>query len=111
MFHIISFLETNEVEVVPSCWVDGDQCAWPRLRGESLTRAVKLVMKPKKEWKERKSTYTTGAVRQNPLTGKASNKDIEFNIIKWLHLAGDREGGRRERLKKREAQQHIADPH
>ncbi|XDV31521.1 hypothetical protein PO909_002512 [Leuciscus waleckii] len=52
-----------------------------------------------------------GAVRQNPLTGKASNKDIEFNIIKWLHLAGDREGGRRERLKKREAQQHIADPH
>ncbi|KAG1930482.1 hypothetical protein F2P79_022248 [Pimephales promelas] len=41
-----------------------------------------------------------GAVRQNPLTGKASNKDIEFNIIKWLHLAGDREGGRRERLKK-----------
>uniref|UniRef100_A0A9J8AGW5 DUF4806 domain-containing protein n=1 Tax=Cyprinus carpio carpio TaxID=630221 RepID=A0A9J8AGW5_CYPCA len=34
-----------------------------------------------------------GAVRQNPLTEKASNKDIEFNIIKWLHLAGDREGG------------------
>nr|XP_055049605.1 uncharacterized protein LOC129435180 [Misgurnus anguillicaudatus]XP_055049606.1 uncharacterized protein LOC129435180 [Misgurnus anguillicaudatus] len=52
-----------------------------------------------------------GAVRQNPFTGKASDKDIEFNIIKWLHLAGDREGGRRERLKKREAQQHIADPH
>ncbi|KAK2860023.1 hypothetical protein Q7C36_004189 [Tachysurus vachellii] len=39
------------------------------------------------------------------------NKDIEFNIIKWLHLAGDQEGGRRKRLKKREAQQHIADPH
>ncbi|KAG1930486.1 hypothetical protein F2P79_022252 [Pimephales promelas] len=61
MFHIVSFLETNEVEVVPSCWVDGDQCVWPRLRGESLTKAVKLATKPKKEWKifQVKVLYTT----------------------------------------------------
>uniref|UniRef100_A0A9J8B1A7 Uncharacterized protein n=1 Tax=Cyprinus carpio carpio TaxID=630221 RepID=A0A9J8B1A7_CYPCA len=61
MFHIVSFLETNEVEVVPSSWVDGDQCVWPRLRGESLTKAVKLAMKPKKEWKifKVKLLYTT----------------------------------------------------
>ncbi|ROJ30501.1 DNA-directed RNA polymerase II subunit RPB1 [Anabarilius grahami] len=61
MFHIVSFLETNEVEVVPSGWVDGDQCVWPRLRGESLTKAVKLAMKPKKEWKifKVKLLYTT----------------------------------------------------
>ncbi|XP_060745416.1 uncharacterized protein LOC132858889 [Tachysurus vachellii] len=260
MFHIVSFLETNEVEVVPSGWVDGDQCVWPHLRGESLTKAVKLAMKPKKEWKickvkllyttdnyddarkklpeaelfsdiqsdtesgvkkprriifakgdidktrndsrpakynyenptvntspkfrDRlpvkdveslqcleaelkmnpdskselttylglvggfdlkdtvwrvlKATFTTavahgmnwrgvngkigvqrlvitevviGAVRQNPLSAKASNKEIETNIIKWLHLAGDREGGRRERMNKREAQQNTADPH
>ncbi|KAK2850382.1 hypothetical protein Q7C36_009165 [Tachysurus vachellii] len=279
MFHIVSFLETNEVEVVPSGWVDG---VWPHLRGESLTTAVKLAMKPKKEWKifkvkllyttdnyddarkklpeaelfsdiqsdtesgvkkprriidddddnegqnlkgleppprikppafqtfrqstqspstarqqpplcqtssqppaillreiltkqemildqqntimrilqsthrprpdvhdgakfrdhtmwrVLKATFTTavargmnwrgvngkigvqrlvitevviGAVRQNPLSAKASNKDIETNIIKWLHLAGDREGGRRERMKKREAQQNTVDPH
>ncbi|XP_047670212.1 protein transport protein SEC24-like [Tachysurus fulvidraco] len=62
MFHIVSFLETNEAEVVPSGWVDGDQCVWPHLRGESLTKAVKLARKPKKEWKifKVKLLYTTG---------------------------------------------------
>lgn len=46
---------------MPSSWVDGDQCVWPRLRGESLTKAVKLAMKPKKEWKifKVKLLYTT----------------------------------------------------
>nr|XP_055050986.1 transcription factor SPT20 homolog isoform X2 [Misgurnus anguillicaudatus] len=61
MFHIVSFLETNEVEVVPTGWVDGDQCVWPTLKGDSLTKAVKMNMKPKKDWKKYKVKllYTT----------------------------------------------------
>ncbi|RXN05657.1 reverse ribonuclease [Labeo rohita] len=33
------------------------------------------------------------AVRQNPLTGRASDKDIEINCIKCLHLSGERDDG------------------
>ncbi|KAI2665804.1 Transmembrane protein 237 [Labeo rohita] len=61
MFHIVSFVETNEVEVVPSSWVHDEQCVWPNLQGESLTKAVKLAMNPRKDWKKFrvKLLYTT----------------------------------------------------
>lgn len=40
-----------------------------------------------------------GAVRQNPVTASVSDKDVEVMMVKWLHLAGDRDGGRKERKK------------
>ncbi|XP_076877035.1 uncharacterized protein LOC143526423 isoform X2 [Brachyhypopomus gauderio] len=36
-----------------------------------------------------------GAVRRNHLTRQATNQEIEFYVKKWLHLAMDREGGRK----------------
>ncbi|RXN16698.1 zinc finger BED domain-containing 4-like protein [Labeo rohita] len=46
------------------------------------------------------------AVRQNP-PGRTSDKDIEISFLKWLHLSGERDGGRKERMNKRQC---IADP-
>ena len=42
----------------------------------------------------------TDAVRRNPLTGKASDVEIEERIIVWIRGAVDRKGGRTERLKR-----------
>ncbi|XP_034071823.1 uncharacterized protein LOC117545910 [Gymnodraco acuticeps] len=39
----------------------------------------------------------TGTVRNNRLTATATDQEVESYIKKWLHLAGDRDGGRRER--------------
>uniref|UniRef100_A0A3Q3KAH7 DUF4806 domain-containing protein n=1 Tax=Monopterus albus TaxID=43700 RepID=A0A3Q3KAH7_MONAL len=38
-----------------------------------------------------------GAVRQNRLTSTASNMEVEVAIKRWLHLASDRDGGRKAR--------------
>lgn len=39
----------------------------------------------------------TETVRNNPLSSKATNQEVEMFIKRWLHLASDRDGGRRER--------------
>ncbi|XDV28631.1 hypothetical protein PO909_031864 [Leuciscus waleckii] len=44
------------------------------------------------------------AVRKNRLTQHATDQEIESTIQRWLQLAPDRDGGRRERLRKKEAQ-------
>lgn len=40
-----------------------------------------------------------GAVRRNPSTATALDKEVEATIIKRFHLAGDRDDGRKERQK------------
>ncbi|XP_049897756.1 uncharacterized protein LOC126388602 [Epinephelus moara] len=49
----------------------------------------------------------TGTVRNNHLTATATDQEVEAYIKRWLHLAGDRDGGRREREEKRRASQHT----
>ncbi|KAK2881489.1 hypothetical protein Q8A67_018757 [Cirrhinus molitorella] len=43
----------------------------------------------------------TGTVRNNKLTATATNQEVECYIKRWLHLASDRDGGRREREERR----------
>ncbi|TNN56495.1 hypothetical protein EYF80_033292 [Liparis tanakae] len=42
-------------------------------------------------------TAVIAAVRKNPLTLKASEREVEMSMKRWLQLAADREGGRRRR--------------
>ncbi|XP_076852732.1 uncharacterized protein LOC143523316 isoform X2 [Brachyhypopomus gauderio] len=42
------------------------------------------------------------AVRRNPITAKATDMDVERCMKRWLQLAGDREGGRRARMRSSE---------
>ncbi|XP_078027182.1 uncharacterized protein LOC144464333 [Epinephelus lanceolatus] len=49
----------------------------------------------------------TGTVRNNHLTATATDQEVEAYIKRWLHLTGDRDGGRREREEKRHASQHT----
>ncbi|XP_026106438.1 uncharacterized protein LOC113078330 [Carassius auratus] len=39
------------------------------------------------------------AVRRNRLTSDATEKDIDSTVKRWLYLAPDRDGGRKERMK------------
>lgn len=43
-------------------------------------------------------------MRKNRLTQHATDQEIESTIQRWLQLAPDQDGGRRERLRKKEAQ-------
>ncbi|XP_038129343.1 uncharacterized protein LOC119775437 [Cyprinodon tularosa] len=51
----------------------------------------------------------TGTVRNNQLTATATDQEVEAYIKRWLHLAGDRDGGRRKREEKRRSTQ-LAGP-
>ncbi len=40
MCHTVSFVGTEEVEVVPAIWVKNGVCLWPPYKGEGIERAV-----------------------------------------------------------------------
>lgn len=44
-------------------------------------------------------TAVIAAVRKNPLTSRASEREVEMFMKRWLQLSADREGGRRRRAK------------
>ncbi|XP_051991839.1 uncharacterized protein LOC127650438 [Xyrauchen texanus] len=43
------------------------------------------------------------AVRRNRLTSGATDQEIDSTVKRWLHLAPDRDGGRKERMKRKES--------
>lgn len=47
-------------------------------------------------------------MRRNRLTSEASEKDIDSTIKRWLYLAPDRDGGRKERQKRKENQEKTS---
>ncbi|XP_071059130.1 uncharacterized protein [Pseudochaenichthys georgianus] len=159
MFHIVEFLETQEVEVVPALWVADDTCQWPaHYKHDDLIKAIRNEEQPEHiwdafsvrilytagviggldvkdcVWRVMKHCFTnslakqlnwrgingktafhrlqlkdviTGTVRNNRLTATATDQEVESYIKKWLHLAGDRDGGRREREERRRAVQET----
>lgn len=48
-----------------------------------------------------------GTVRNNRLTATATDQEVECYIKRWLHLASDRDGGRRKREERRQTFQNI----
>ncbi|XP_041950685.1 uncharacterized protein LOC121711290 isoform X2 [Alosa sapidissima] len=50
MYHIVSFDDFDEVEVVPATWVNGGVCRWPPYKGEGLQRAIKNFQEPDNTW-------------------------------------------------------------
>ena len=47
----LKFIETGEVEAVPSTWVTGDLCRWPNMRDSSkISRAIKEGLTPNSNW-------------------------------------------------------------
>ncbi|KAF7704216.1 hypothetical protein HF521_021288 [Silurus meridionalis] len=45
------------------------------------------------------SSHQMSAVRRNRLTSKATEKEIDSTVKRWLYLAPDRIGGQKERMK------------
>ncbi len=51
MFHIVEFLETEEVEVVPALWVADGVCQWPSLyKLDELVKAIRNEEPPGSAW-------------------------------------------------------------
>ncbi|KAK5918302.1 hypothetical protein CgunFtcFv8_027858 [Champsocephalus gunnari] len=51
MFHIVEFLETQEVEVVPALWVADDTCQWPaHYKHDDLIKAIRNEEQPEHIW-------------------------------------------------------------
>ncbi|KAF7704245.1 hypothetical protein HF521_021317 [Silurus meridionalis] len=50
MYHIVSFVETEEVEVVPAIWVKDEVCLWPPYKGEEVQRATRNLEQPQESW-------------------------------------------------------------
>ncbi|XP_065134465.1 uncharacterized protein [Paramisgurnus dabryanus] len=50
MYHIVSFVETQEVEVVPAIWVKNKVCLWPPYKGEGVQRATRNLEQPQDSW-------------------------------------------------------------
>ena len=45
--------------------------------------------------------FFVGAVRRNHLSSKASDADVNLTIANWLRFAKDRDGGRREKERRK----------
>ncbi|XP_051557110.1 uncharacterized protein LOC127442869 isoform X1 [Myxocyprinus asiaticus] len=50
MYHIVRFLDSEEVEVVPAIWVKDDVCFWPPYKYNRIQRAIKSVEQPQETW-------------------------------------------------------------
>ncbi|XP_073700480.1 uncharacterized protein [Garra rufa] len=50
MYHIVSFDDTEEVEVVPVIWVKNSVCLWPPYKDEGVQKAVKCLEQPQESW-------------------------------------------------------------
>lgn len=51
MFHIVEFLETQEVEVVPALWVADNICQWPaHYKSDELVKAIRNEEQPGHTW-------------------------------------------------------------
>ncbi|XP_058612110.1 uncharacterized protein LOC131527209 isoform X1 [Onychostoma macrolepis] len=70
----------------------GKQLNWRGINGKTAFHKLQL------------KDVITGTVRNNRLTAAATDQEIETFIKKWLHLSSDRDGGRREREKRRRSQ-------
>lgn len=50
-FSVVLFLETNEIEVVPSLWVENDSCVWPLYTNSlRLRKAIRDCEEPQDAW-------------------------------------------------------------
>ncbi|MED6270358.1 hypothetical protein CHARACLAT_009371 [Characodon lateralis] len=50
MYHIVIFEKTNEVQVVPSGWISGEECMWPPNKVD-VVKALKSQEQPGEDWK------------------------------------------------------------
>ncbi|XP_018958580.1 uncharacterized protein LOC109088898 [Cyprinus carpio] len=65
MYHVVSFVDTEEVEVVPAIWVKNGVCLWPPYEGEIIQRAAKCLEQPQKSWSAYKVTIMYTANNYN----------------------------------------------
>ncbi|GAA6097845.1 uncharacterized protein LOC113085053 isoform X1 [Tachysurus ichikawai] len=83
----------------PSCYYSPDLYAdghsTPEIHSSPQTSTTMLSS----GWHVRSESCTSAAVRRNHLTSEATEKEIDSTVKRWLYLAPDRDGCRKERMK------------
>ncbi|XP_077086617.1 uncharacterized protein LOC143738519 [Siphateles boraxobius] len=83
MFHIVRFVDTEEVEVVPAFWVKNGVCSWPPYMDEGVQRASESSEPPHESWSAYKvkimytaKTYSE-AMRKLPLVEQQNDLRLQ----------------------------------
>lgn len=51
MYSIVHFLNENKVEMVPSLWIDGNNCKWPPTKSsQTINLLRKNLVSPEENW-------------------------------------------------------------
>ncbi|GAA6094693.1 uncharacterized protein LOC113085053 isoform X1 [Tachysurus ichikawai] len=84
--------------------MDVQECVWRIMHGlctNSLVRKVNMrgVNEKTVFLRLQIRDVVIAAVRRNRLTSEATEKEIDSTVKRWLYLAPDRDGGRKERMK------------
>ncbi|XP_013398126.1 uncharacterized protein LOC106164688 [Lingula anatina] len=75
MYAVVLFDKTNEVEVVPSSWIDGDKCLWTdHLKSTTVTKATEPNVSPTADWRP----YSVTVRRQQDKTEEEDYR--AFNV-------------------------------
>lgn len=51
-FAIVEFINKQEVEVVPSSWIDGSMCSWPFGKPERINKLVRASAETSEDWEQ-----------------------------------------------------------
>ncbi|KAK7163815.1 hypothetical protein R3I93_007783 [Phoxinus phoxinus] len=83
VYHIVSFVDTEEVEVVPAFWVKGGVCSWPPYMDDGVQRASESSEPPQDSWSafKVKIIYTANnyseAMRKLPLVEQQNDLRLQ----------------------------------
>lgn len=83
MYHVVSFVDTEELEVVPAFWVKNGVCSWPPYMDEGVQRASEGSEQPQESWSayKVKIIYTANnyreAMRKLPLVEQQNDLGLQ----------------------------------
>ncbi|KAM7295694.1 uncharacterized protein ISCGN_020967 [Ixodes scapularis] len=87
MFAVVRFLSDNSVDVVPSNWLNGNECLWPsKFRASRAIKAVKLRESPDLTYTRHSIVILSKeeAVRLIKGLSGATLEEIEAGAKGWL---------------------------
>ncbi|XP_073730188.1 uncharacterized protein [Misgurnus anguillicaudatus] len=102
MYFIVSFIKTNEVEVVPGVWVEGEVCKWPNYKLDAMQKAIKNCEMPKETWTsyDIRVLYKANSFSEARLKLRRAEDDTD--------LQSEAEEGRPEKRKTRPNQRFLS---
>ncbi len=87
MYHIVSFVDTEEVDVVPAIWVKSGVCLWPPYKSERVQMAAKCWEQPQESWSSYKvKVMDTASMCKSFLYTLCLIKKVKWETTFWIVL-------------------------